>query len=89
MAKGIKTGGRKKGTPNKLTRNLKEDILEAYRRAGGVEYLETIAKLNPQLYVQLLGKVLPTQLTGAGDGPVRIEVVTGVDRCPDDPLEED
>ncbi len=88
MAKGIKTGGRQKGTPNKITRDLRADILEAYRRAGGVEYLETIAKLNPQLYCTLLAKVLPTQVTGAEGGPVRIEVVTGVDRCPDDPIEE-
>lgn len=87
--KGRKTGGRKKGTPNKTTKALKDAILEAYERAGGVEYLETIARLDPRTFVGLLAKVLPMQITGAGEGPVRIEVVTGIDRCPDDPVLED
>lgn len=84
-----KTGGRKKGTPNKTTKQLKEAILEAYERAGGVEYLETIARLDPRTFVGLLAKVLPMQITGAGEGPVKIEVVTGIERCPDDPAIDD
>jgi hypothetical protein len=86
MAKGKRTGGRQKGTPNKITRDLKEAILRAYERAGGIEYLETIARLDPRTFAMLLSKVLPMQVTGAGGaGPVVIEVVTGISRCPDDP----
>lgn len=87
--KGRYTGGRKKGVPNKITTSLKEAILQAYERAGGVEYLETVARLDPRTFLTLLGKVLPMQVTGAGDGPVKIEVITGIDRCPDDPIDED
>jgi hypothetical protein len=35
MATGYKTGGRAKGTPNKLTRDLREMILGALADAGG------------------------------------------------------
>lgn len=85
MAAGHKTGGRKKGTPNKIGLSLKDGILEAYQRAGGVEYLETIARLDPRTFCALLAKVLPTQLTGGDGAPIRIEVITGIDRAPDDP----
>lgn len=34
-----KTGGRQKGTPNKLTADVKAMILEALDKAGGVKYL--------------------------------------------------
>jgi hypothetical protein len=67
--------GRKKGTPNKISGDLKESILEAAKKAGGPEgvvgYLETQAKLNPGPFMTLLGKVLPMQLTGADGGPIQ------------------
>ena len=34
MAKGIKTGGRQKGTPNKTTALLKDAILKAAEQSG-------------------------------------------------------
>jgi len=69
MALGRKTGGRQRGTPNKLTKALKDAILEAAERAGGqggtVSYLETQAVANPNAFMSLLGKVLPLQIAGA------------------------
>lgn len=59
-----KTGGRKAGTPNKLTRELKDAILNAFEKVGGEDYLVKVAKKNPAVFCQLLGKVLPIQLTG-------------------------
>lgn len=71
--------GRPKGSPNKTTALLKDAILKAAEQAGGKEgmvgYLKTQAEENPQSFLPLLGKVLPMQLTGDGDGPLRIEVV--------------
>jgi hypothetical protein len=72
--KGRKTGGRQKGTPNKLTANLKTAILGAFDEAGGKAYLVTVAKDQPAVFCTLLGKVLPTQLTGPGDGPLQTRV---------------
>lgn len=84
MAAGRKTGGRQKGTPNKVTATVRESILAAFDRVGGVDYLAAQAVANPQAFMTLLGKVLPMQITGEDGGPVRIEVVTGVTRAPDD-----
>jgi hypothetical protein len=61
MAKGTKTGGRKKGIPNKVT--------HAFDQVGGVEYLTMVARTHPQVFCALLGKVLPTQITGADGDP--------------------
>ena len=70
MAKGIKTGGRQKGSPNKLTKQLKDMILEALDESGGVEYLKQTAIDHPTAFLTLVGKVLPLQVTGEDGGPV-------------------
>lgn len=82
MALGKKTGGRKKGTPNKTTLTLKEGILEAYEKSGGVEYLLGIAKKDPKTFCALLAKLIPSEVKAdltSSDGsmqPVRIELVS-------------
>ena len=64
-----KTGGRKKGTPNKISSALKEAILEAAEQAGGedgiVGYLVAQALANPAAFMSLLGKVLPMTIADA------------------------
>lgn len=86
MAQRIKTGGRQKGTPNKTTALLKDAILLAAERAGAkdgiVGYLETQAKANPGPFMSLLGKVLPTQISGDPDNPLELNVnLTTQDRA--------
>lgn len=82
-----KTGGRKKGTPNKTTALLKDAILQAATLAGGPEglvgYLTTQAVDNPGPFMSLLGKVLPMQVTGPDDGPVQMPVIIAL-TAPDD-----
>ena len=58
---GKKYGGRKKGTPNKTTQDMKSAILEAFERAGGADYLTMLAKDEPRTFVTLLAKILPTE----------------------------
>jgi hypothetical protein len=70
MAKGEKTGGRQKGTPNKVNAALKDMILSALDGAGGQAYLEEQAGKNPTAFLTLVGKVLPMQVTGEGGGPI-------------------
>jgi hypothetical protein len=65
MARGVKTGGRKKGTPNKTTAALKDAILNAFATVGGEAYLVVVAKKDPRTFCTLLGKVLPTTIEGA------------------------
>src|SRR5690242_275815 len=65
-----KTDVSQKSTPNKIPADLKEQILEAAKQAGGndetVGYLKTIAISHPQAFCGLLGKVLPLTVQGTG-----------------------
>jgi len=66
--------GRKAGTPNKATAELKDMIRQALDNAGGVQYLTERAK-DPKTaaaFLSLLGKVLPMTVSGEGGGPVQI-----------------
>ena len=60
--------GRKPGTPNKITMQLREAILEAAHQAGGrdgmVGYLKKQATHNSASFMALLGKILPHQIAG-------------------------
>jgi hypothetical protein len=67
--------GRVKGVPNKTTALLREAILMAAESAGGKEgligYLKAQArKKNAGPFLALLGKVLPTQVTGDPENPL-------------------
>lgn len=71
-----KTGGRAKGTTNKLTADVKAMVLEALDKAGGVDYLLTQSEKNPTAFLTLVGKVLPLTLAGDPDHPL----VTAIER---------
>jgi hypothetical protein len=70
--------GRRKGTPNKTTALLKDAVLQAAGTAGGqgglAGYLALQATLNPGPFMALLGKVLPLQLQGDEDHPLKMVV---------------
>lgn len=72
---GERRGGRQKGTPNKVTVALKEAILRALEDAdkgGSIGYLTRQANENPAAFMTLVGKVLPTQVTGEDGGPLQV-----------------
>lgn len=83
MAAGNAGKGRKKGSRNKTTTVLKEAILQAAELVGEdgkgkgktVGYLQKLATDHPPAFAQLLGKVLPLQVTGPEDGPLEITVI--------------
>jgi hypothetical protein len=86
-----KTGGRRAGTPNRVSRVLKDDILAAANAAGGGgadgvrKYLQGQAKANPGAFMSLLGKVLPMTVDATGVGAQAIVLIkTGVPRIDDD-----
>lgn len=60
---------------------LKDALLKAAEIAGGgepnglVNYLVVQAKQNPGPFMTLLGKVLPTQISGEGEGNIIVEIV--------------
>jgi hypothetical protein len=78
--------GRPAGSLNKTTALLKDAILKAATDAGDgdmAEYLKQQAIANPGPFMALLGKVLPMQIAGDPENPLktitRIELV-----APDD-----
>lgn len=75
-------GGSRKGIPNKNTKALKDMILKALDKAGGVKYLQRQADDNPTAFLTLVGKVLPLQVTGEGGGPLTVQVVSFADHPP-------
>ena len=62
-----KRSGRPKGTPNKLTTEVRTAILAAFDRVGGVDYLEKVAREDSRAFCSLFGKLVPTQLNGTLD----------------------
>ena len=72
---GKKYGGRVAGTPNKFTATIKDMIIGALNKVGGQEYLARQAELNPGPFMALVGKVLPTQVTGADGQPLGFIVI--------------
>lgn len=71
--------GRVAGTPNKITGELKEMILQALSGVGGVAYLQEKAESHPGPFLSLVGKVLPMQVVGAGQNGAHVIEVTIVD----------
>lgn len=75
MAKGQKTGGRQKGTPNKTTALLKDAIIQAAEltgrdkrgKEGLVGYCRFLAVEEPRAFAALMGRVLPMQVEGTGE----------------------
>lgn len=63
--------GRPKGSLDKGNRLIREMIVEALERAGGVEYLAQMAQTAPGPFLSLIGKVMPVQLTGEDGGAVK------------------
>lgn len=81
MAKGKKTGGRQKGTPNKLGNNVRETIIKVYDMIGGDEAFAAWAKDNRRDYYQLYGKAMPREVTV--EGALRLEEIVAGGEDPD------
>ena len=80
--KGDGRGGRPKGAQNKTTRMLREAIILAAENSkhskgdGLVGYLRFLANEKPEVFAQLLGKLLPLQVKakneGVGPSPINL-----------------
>lgn len=74
--------GRPKGVPNKATATLREAIILAAEdvgddgagRGGLRGYLRGLAVAEPKAFASLLGRVVPLQVVGDGDGPIVMRV---------------
>ena len=79
--------GREKGTPNKITRLLKEAIPEALERLGSdgkgkdgiVGFLMVAAVTETAAYLRLLDRLLPYQITGGEGGEIKLKYTNKVE----------
>lgn len=65
--------------PEKAAPSVKGMILDALEGAGGVEYLTEQAKSNAPAFMQLVGKIMPLQVTGENGVPLQFHVVNYAD----------
>jgi hypothetical protein len=86
--------GRKRNVSNKLTKDVKEMILAALDRVGGITYLVEQARDNPTAFLSLLGKIMPTQINATVNKRELAEfsrdellalIASGADRRGDEP----
>jgi hypothetical protein len=73
--KGNAGKGRPKGSPNKTTRAIREAVVEAFDKAGGVDYLVQLAKEDPRTFCTLIGRVIPLQVEGEMDQNIVFKTV--------------
>ena len=73
MAVGKKTGGRQKGTPNKVSGTVRENVVTVFDQIGGLESMAKWAVENQTEFYRLYSKLLPMQqeITGEDGGPVK------------------
>lgn len=78
MAKGKKTGGRTKGSQNKLTAEVKAALEMAFNKLGGVQALVDWGKGNRTEFYTLWVKLLPknVELAGKDGEPLTVKIVT-------------
>ena len=82
--------GRKPGSRNLTSQKLKEIVFEALQQqdGGAIGYLRKQAIQEPRAFMALIGKLLPTQITGEDGDPVRITQIELVPLVADAALSE-
>lgn len=85
--------GRKPGSRNLTSQKLRELVFKALEQqeGGAIGYLKMQAVQEPRAFLSLLGKLLPTQITGEDGDPVRItqiELVPLERQCGENPVPE-
>lgn len=78
--KGKKTGGRKKGSLNRVTVVAKEAFTLAFQGMGGVPALKKWGHENQTEFYKLYSKLIPVDVTSGGEsiqaGVIALPVVT-------------
>lgn len=71
--------GRPKGSSNKITKDVRSAIQNAFETLGGEDYLVQVGRDNPTTFCKLLGHILPKEITGADGGPLTVQVLQFAD----------
>jgi len=75
MARGFKSGGRRPGSLNKVTVQVKEVLDEAFERLGGVDFLSEWARENPGEFLKIWSKLIPRDLRVEAETTLTLEQI--------------
>ena len=64
--RGLKTGGRQVGTPNKVTAIFKDAVRTVYEDIGGNTAFAAWAKENPTEFYRIAARLIPTEIASQG-----------------------
>lgn len=88
VPKGQRFGGRKKGTPNKNSADVRQAILNVYVAIGGDDAFAKWARTNRTEFYKIHSKLVPRDVNV--DASVRLEdIVGGVDNPDNESDQED
>ena len=79
MAYGAKTGGRKKGSVNKVTKGAVANIMEVFDMLGGNKGFAEWAMENKTEFYRHYSKLLPLQISGDPDAPLQVNIIRYAD----------
>lgn len=80
MAHGIKTGGRAKGTPNRITAKFKEAVQNVYGDIGGDAAFAEWAKDNQTEFYKIAARLIPQEMRKGEDEDQRVIINIGLPR---------
>lgn len=69
--------GRKKGVPNKLSRQAKELVLAALDEVGGKDWLVALAREEPRAFAALIQKLVPQEIAAKVDSDFTLVLNVG------------
>ena len=66
----VRKPGRPKGSLDRGGSQIREMIVTALTDLGGPKYFVHVARTRPDAFLMLIGKLLPTQVTGPNNSPL-------------------
>lgn len=84
--KGTRPGGRKAGTPNKVSGDVRAMALKALEAKNGVAWFQRQMDEQPAAMVAFFKGLLPKDVTVSGGGtPVVLQIISGMDSALGEP----
>lgn len=76
LKKGMpRIGGRQKGTPNKISTTVKDNVLQVFQQLGGAKAMAEWARENPTHFYNLYAKLLPQDINKTVEHKVPTKIV--------------
>lgn len=67
--------GRRPGVQNRATRAVRDALVEAFDRAGGVDFLVGLAATDPATFCRLLARLVPNEIAAKVESETRLRII--------------